>query len=257
MVDQFIDNSDDVVGNVNLGDQQIFIDNALAAAGYKIATNATPDRQNDEFTSEAEEQKKYRRLTQQFVLATTAQNFQERLSRSTLSDTSLHNGIMQIEGENGEQRNATLEEKNILEDNSKANSMHLTQDEIDMNKFVNGQTDNLPDSLKKIAEEKGLDPAQVSREEYKVMVEDKFPAQAPRINAQGDITAPVTMDSINALREQSSISANPAEMGVNGIKEQFGITAKGITPENLAPTNTGPQIQTPQANFTPNTPGMA
>lgn len=260
-LEEFSNNSADVTRVGPSGDQQVFIDNALAAAGYKIATNATPEGQNAEFTNDQEEQKKYRRLAHSFMLATAAENFQQRLANSNLSDISIHNGVMQIEGEDGQQRNATIEEKIVLEDNSGQNSMHLTQDEIDMNKYLNDSTmTEIPEALQNLAKEKGLDPSQVGREEYKRLIEDKMPGQAPRINASTDINAPITMDSIDQLREESKISSNPMDVSnkikLPGMKDDFNAEiVRPATPNAPAPSTVA-QPLTPQQNagLTPNTP---
>ncbi len=243
----FSENFSDISATTLSPDQQIFLDNHLAAAGMKIANSMTPDEQNMALTDEEEKKKKYHQLSKSFALANTM-NIQQRLSGLTLSDTSIHNGIMQIKGEDGEHRNATLEEKIILEDNSDACSIALTQNEIDMNNYMNGKTDVLPEALKNLAEEQELNPNALSREDYNVMIAEKFPAHvANRILESNNIESGINIGSPNA----SPITANPASFNGLQLGDAFKLNATGL-PQAPLSTPTSPLQQT---SFTP-TPGI-
>ena len=79
-----------------------------------------------------------------------------------------HNGILQIGG-----RDATLDEKMVLEENSQACSVGVTQTELDIEEFLAGRTNEVPEALQQMAEERGI--TNPSMEDYQNMVREEFP----------------------------------------------------------------------------------
>lgn len=93
------------------------------------------------------------------------------ISKLTLSSDSITiaaNGILQIDG-----REATLEEKMVLEENSGACSVGVTQTELDIEEFLAGRTNEVPEALQEMAEERGI--TNPSMEDYQDMVREEFP----------------------------------------------------------------------------------
>jgi hypothetical protein len=87
------------------------------------------------------------------------------------------------EGPDSELREMRVGEKNQIEDTSKMNTGYVTQDEVEMNAYLRGETDVIPTTLKDLAEKNGRLAEDVSRYEFKDMVREEFPANiALRIN---------------------------------------------------------------------------
>jgi hypothetical protein len=87
------------------------------------------------------------------------------------------------EGPDAELREMRIGEKNQIEDTSQMNTGYVTQDEVEMNAYLRGETDVLPEALKDLAEKNGHVAEDVSRDEFQDMVTEGLPANiALRVN---------------------------------------------------------------------------
>lgn len=265
-VHDFLENFSDVLSSADSSssilsrDQQIFRDNQLAGAGMKIATNATPDQQTHD--QDLSEQKKMCHAFMLAAVSTGTLSTQQRLSGWTLNDATINKkGMLQIKGEDGKIRDATLEEKVILEENSHACSVGLTPEEIEMNKYFNDPNAKLPESLRKIALEQELNPNELNKGDYAAILEQKYPDNAQRIIFQNDITAPLTLESLSGLNNDvtAGISANPANTTTIKLGKEFELKSNIVLPTpnasipNASAPNTAPNITNVTAG-TPKTP---
>lgn len=65
--------------------------------------------------------------------------------------------IVKVQNENGEWVNATADQVHQLEENSKSCSMGTSQETIDVQEYMNGKTNDVPEMLQKMAEERGIE----------------------------------------------------------------------------------------------------
>jgi hypothetical protein len=162
---------------------------------YAIATNQTTE----------EEQKNKGRLTprreQQRMAALRGFSSTFKDAKSFVGDLKLsskevteNDGVLQIDGED-----ISLEERIVLESNSQACSAYITQDEIDMNQFMqNPDMNNIPPAIAKLAEDRGLNPQEVTVDQYADFIREQYPDHAVNIITSPDITA-TNFDNVESL----------------------------------------------------------
>jgi len=165
-------------------------------------------------------------------------------THSTIDEAS---GKLQIKGDDGNYRDASFQEKVVLEKNTKACSIGTTEDEIQMQQYLKGEIDSPPAAFKELAEdwakENGtMDPNTMTRDDYNRFITEEFPHHATRMQ-YGDINVTLgygdgatdllsqlskdsktDWDKVEATTETMNptgrLSTHPDSMG-NGIASKF------------------------------------
>lgn len=272
-----LDSSEPQTENKSQKPNDIFIEEQLAKTGARNATNLTGE------TNE-ESQLKTK------ILLMNARAFRASLTindalRSKMQDWRLDThsqiddktGKLQIKGDDGTYKEASFAEKVILEDNTHACTIGITEDEIQMQQYLNGEIDHPPAGFKELAqnwakENGNLTPDTMTRNDYNTMLTQEFPHHAARMQ-YGDVN--VTMgygdsanDLLNLISKDSSVdwaNAKPDNTSINPtnrLSTHHASTGTGIASKFtnfaspagvLKPTETnvtfgfnGPDAPTPQ-----------
>lgn len=145
-------------------------------------------------------------------------NFNIHLSGIKLDDPHMvaitDDNILMVRGDGPESelREATLSEKLQLEgkigQDDGACSIAMTREELDMQAYLKGDVDQIPDSLHQLAEKNGYLAEDLSRDDFKGLLDKEF-AENPHITAR--ISS--TLDSeASLLPPQQSLTPAPAPM---------------------------------------------
>ena len=173
-------------------------------------------------------------------------------------------GILMVrgDGEGSPLREATLDEKIQLEDQSQACSVGLTSDELEMNAYLNGQTDIIPDSLRQMAEDIGVAPESLTRDDYQDMILEKY-ADSPHIAMRivsSDTLTTSPLD-INGGLLPSSFSTVPAAEGgiaANNLQSSWaGAALPQTSAPNMSPIPQGPGLSNLEPTLSPAAPALS
>lgn len=190
-------------------------------------------------------------------------NVNINLSGVTLSDSHMvdisENNTLMVRGDGPESafREATLDELVQIETESMQCSAAVAQEEINMNAYLNGETNILPDTLHDLAEENGLMAEDLSREDFAQLIEDRY-ANNPHIISRitgditpGGLTNQAEIDHLPPQRQGTS--AEPAGFQSPELNRMFGFVA--ATPQQTTEQTMTP-IPTPAPTITPAPSGM-
>lgn len=191
---------------------------AGTATAQRIATQQQNQKRNNDLA------------VHRFAYATTGIGIKIDVSDMRLDDDSViigNDGIMRLADENGQTREATLGEKLTLEDNSQACSVGITQDEIDMNNYIRGETSEPPEVLRQLAEERGItDP---TMQDYRDLIRNEFPLHVG-VRVLSDTPLAPGGPTLSAEDLLSSLGGLPPPREALSAAES-GIDAAPLTPE--------------------------
>lgn len=164
-----------------------------------------------------------------------AAEISQDVSELTLADNLLsiaQNGLLMIN-----HREATLEEKMVIEENSHACSIGVTQAELDIKEFLAGRTTEVPEILQKMAEDRGI--TNPSMEDYQNMVQAELPAH---IASRMMIADGIKLD--GQQPSSPTLSSNFSDATADG---PMSAPAADLTARSLLP----PQTSLPQSTPMP------
>lgn len=248
----FEENAIECTSSPELSAREIAVKKDLASLA---GNNTTTDGANTQITKHQKNKEKAAYLRKVHAGNEMAKTFgapleinrNEHLEKIELADKKIvginRQGYLMVRGEGPEFefRQASLDEKIQLEENSQQCSVAITQEEIEMNAYFRGETDVIPESLQAMAyEAHSKDPtlglANPTREQLAGLVKDKYEATAPHISDRILDKAPLTsgtlsLDNLGTDFLPPSPDASTEPVSQNLQTKFFGAT----TPDNMSP----------------------